>query len=71
MSDNSFPAVGFVRLPQILSVYPVGASTWWRLVRQGRAPKPVKLGPSTTAWKAEDIRAFLAEKAAAPSAQAA
>lgn len=61
-NESSLPAVGFVRLRQILNVYPVGASTWWRMVRDGRAPKPVKLGPATTAWKAAEITAFLEEK---------
>lgn len=44
-----------LRLPQVLSLFPVSKSTWWRGVRSGRFPKPVKLGVRTTAWKAEDI----------------
>ena len=71
-NEPTFPAVGFVRLREILTVYPVGASTWWRMVRKGEAPKPVKLGPNTTAWKAAEITAFLEEKAKGPQhAQAA
>lgn len=50
------PTEGYVRLPQILAVIPVGKSTWWNGVRSGRFPSPVKLGPRTTAWKVEDIR---------------
>jgi hypothetical protein len=38
---------------------PVGRSTWWAGVKSGRFPKPVKLGPRTTAWKVEDARALL------------
>ncbi|WP_229600821.1 helix-turn-helix transcriptional regulator [Reyranella humidisoli] len=58
-----------MRLPQILgnptarppipAVIPVGRSTWWAGVKAGRFPKPVKLGPRTTAWKVEDIRALI------------
>jgi len=59
--NSSFPQVGFVRLPQILSVYPVSASTWWRGVKSGKYPKPVKLGERTTAWRAEDIRTLIEE----------
>ncbi|HXD35423.1 MAG TPA: AlpA family phage regulatory protein, partial [Rhodanobacter sp.] len=33
--------------------------TWWNGVRSGRFPKPVKLGPRTTAWRVEDIRALI------------
>lgn len=54
------PETGYVRLPSILRVFPVSRSTWWEGVRQKRYPQPVKLGPRITAWKAEDIRAFLA-----------
>lgn len=34
---------------------PVSRSTWWAGVKSGRFPAPVKLGPRTTAWRAEDI----------------
>jgi prophage regulatory protein len=54
------PETGFVRLPQVLAVYPVSRSTWWAGVRSGRYPKPVKLGPKTAAWRVEDVRALLA-----------
>lgn len=55
----ALPDTGFVRLPSILRVYPVGKSTWWAGVKTGRFPKPVKLGCRTTAWRVEDIRALL------------
>ena len=58
-SNNQFPATGFVRLPQILAVYPVSRSTWWAGVKSGRYPQSVKLGPHTTAWRAEDIVALI------------
>ena len=57
---QQLPQAGFVRLPVILSVYPVGKSTWWAGVKSGRFPKPVKLGVRTTAWRVEDIRALIA-----------
>lgn len=59
---GSFPATGLVRLSSILAPagpIPVGVSTWWAGVRSGRFPKPVKLGPRTTAWRAEDIHALI------------
>ena len=54
------PVTGFLRLPQILTLIPVGKSSWWRGVKTGRYPKPVKLAPRTTAWRAEDITALMA-----------
>jgi predicted DNA-binding transcriptional regulator AlpA len=38
---------------------PVGKSTWWEGVRQGRFPQPIKLGPRITVWRLEDIEDFL------------
>ncbi len=53
---RGLPADGYVRLETVLAVIPVGRSTWWKGVREGRFPQPVKLGPRTTAWRVEDIR---------------
>ena len=54
-SDSIHPYVGFLRLPQVLKIIPVCRATWWNGCKSGRFPKPVKLGPRTTAWKAADI----------------
>jgi predicted DNA-binding transcriptional regulator AlpA len=61
--------LGLLRLPQILGdrkatppirpLVPVSRSTWWAGVKAGRYPKPVKLGPRTTAWRVRDIVDFL------------
>ena len=56
---TQLPAVGFVRLRGILSVIPVGRSTWWEGVRTGKFPRPVKLSPRVTAWRVEDIRRLI------------
>lgn len=37
----------------------ISKSAWWKGVAAGRYPKPVKLGPATTAWRCEDIRALI------------
>ena len=65
MSDNSesFPKEGFVRLKSIiapLGPIPIGKSTWWAGVKDGRYPQPIKLGRRITVWKVEDIRALMA-----------
>jgi len=59
--DYDFPSTGLVRLKSILAPYgpiPVSKSTWWQGVKDGRFPKPMKLGKGTTVWRAEDIRAL-------------
>jgi prophage regulatory protein len=67
---NQLPETGFLRLPQIIGndhaeppippIIPVKKSCWWAGVKSGRFPQPVKLGPRTTAWRVEDIRALVA-----------
>lgn len=53
------PEIGFVRLPQVLDVIPVKKSAWWAGIKDGRFPKGLKLGPRTTVWRVEDIRALI------------
>ena len=53
------PTEGFMRLPAVLSVFPVSKSTWWAGISAGRFPRGVKLGPRITAWKVEDIRRLI------------
>ena len=48
-----------LRLPQVLNLIPVSRSAWWAGCKNGRYPKPVKIGPRTTAWRAEDIKTLL------------
>jgi len=57
----------FMRISQILQLIPISRSAWWQGCKNGRFPKPIKLGPRTTVWKASDINALvkqLAEKKA-------
>ena len=48
-----------LRLPQVLALIPVSRSAWWSGCKNGRYPKPVKIGPRTSAWRAGDIAALL------------
>lgn len=56
---QQIPETGFMRLNQVLSVIPLGKTCWWEGVKAGRFPKPVKLSPRCTAWRAEDIRELI------------
>lgn len=58
---ETFPETGFVRIWQIIKPdgpIPVSRSTWWAGIKDGRFPKPMKLGSRVTVWRAEDIRAM-------------
>ena len=57
--NTSIPTTGFLRLPQVLTIIPISKSAWWEGCKSGRLPKPVKLAPRATAWKAEDIAALV------------
>ena len=57
--NPQIPSTGFLRLPQVLALIPVGRSTWWRGIQEGRFPKGIKLGPRTTAWRVSDITAII------------
>jgi predicted DNA-binding transcriptional regulator AlpA len=69
------PNTGFLRQPQIIgkkptvndpglpALVPISASTLWEWIRIGKFPKPVKLGLRTTAWRVEDVRAYLKQVA--------
>ncbi|MFO7582920.1 helix-turn-helix transcriptional regulator [Guyparkeria sp.] len=48
---------------QAAARYSFSRATWWRLVRAGKAPQPVKLSPGCTRWRVADLEAW--EKARA------
>jgi predicted DNA-binding transcriptional regulator AlpA len=56
---ESMPPTGFLRPPQVLSLYPVSRSTWFEGITSGRYPKAVKLGPRAVGWRVEDIRKLI------------
>lgn len=64
---SQLPSTGYLRIHQIIGdakrgippLYPISKSAWWAGVREGRLPSSVKLGPRTTAWRVEDIRALI------------
>jgi len=59
---SKLPETGFIRLPQVLSIYPVSKSTWWEGIRVGKYPQGVKLSGRVTAWRVQDIRRLIEER---------
>jgi prophage regulatory protein len=67
---NDIPDEGYLRIGQILGnpkadpptagLIPIHPASWWRGIAAGRYPKPVSLGPNTTAWKVRDIKELIA-----------
>ena len=66
---HQLPEEGYLRLPQIIgnpkadppipALVPICRSSWWAGIRSGKYPASVKLGPRTTVWRVQDIRALL------------
>ena len=46
----------------LLSIHPITVFRW---AASGRLPKPIRLGPATTVWRARDLREWLDRKQAA------
>lgn len=61
----TLPQTGFVRQTQLLTIIPVSRSRLWRYVSAGTFPAPVKLSAGVIAWRAEDVRHWIATKGAA------
>jgi len=66
--QDGLPSTGYLRqrhlvaksreaIPKVL--LPFSPSTLWRMVRAGAFPAPVKLSQGVTAWRVEDVRAWL------------
>jgi prophage regulatory protein len=61
-NQPELPRTGFLRLRAILAPagpIPVSKSTWWQGIKDGRFPKPIKLGKRVTVWRVEDIRRLI------------
>ncbi|NWO07152.1 MAG: helix-turn-helix domain-containing protein [Alteromonadaceae bacterium] len=48
----------FYTVDEVSSRYKVSTKTIWRWVREGRFPRPIKVGPGTTRWREKDLQAF-------------
>lgn len=73
-SRHPVPITGFLREHQIIGnrrfpttqpLVPIDHSTLWRWVRNGYFPKPIKLGPHTTAWSVQAVMDWIKSKGGA------
>lgn len=64
------PSTGFVRPSELVGnraktvrgIIPFSPATLWRKVKAGEFPEPVKLSAGVTAWRVEDVRAWMAKQ---------
>jgi prophage regulatory protein len=66
---GALPATGYVRQSDLIGsrdqsvrgIIPFSQATLWRKVKAKEFTAPVKLSAGVTAWRVEDIRAWMAE----------
>lgn len=62
---DGFSDDAFIRLKQLKGLYviPYSESTYWRKVKQGKFPRPVKISEKITATRVKDIRKWAKDPA--------
>lgn len=58
-TDSRLPETGFIRLKEVLRLIPIGRTSWYAGLKTGKYPKPIYLGPRTSAYRVEDIQALI------------
>ncbi len=63
---GGLPETGYVRQAQLIpDIIPFSSATLWREVQAGSFPVPVKLSQRVTAWRVEEVRAWMQARSAA------
>jgi prophage regulatory protein len=57
-----------IRIKEVATKIGLGPSTIYRMVAEGRFPRPFPIAPNRIAWIEDDIDTWLAEKAGKKSA---
>ena len=58
--DQQVAQSKLMRLPEVLERFPIGKSTWWKGVADGRFPAPIKCG-RISLWRETDILNLITE----------
>lgn len=54
--------LGTLRAKGCAKLFGVCEVTWWRWVRDGLAPKSIKIGPRVTVWRVSEVLAMLEQQ---------
>jgi prophage regulatory protein len=60
MHPLDHPAERLIRLPEVLTLTGLPKSTLYNMVRQGRFPKPQKMG-RISLWRLSDVNRFISD----------
>ena len=58
---TTLPKDGMSRFKQFQTFLPISRETWRKLVRDKRAPQPVRMGTLCNLYRNSDLHAFLAD----------
>ena len=61
---DQLPFDGMSRFSQLKKFLPISREKWRQLVRDGKAPQPIKLGIRCTMWRNSELHIFLRDPAA-------
>lgn len=64
---DALPDSALLRLPAIIALVQCSRSSWFAWVRSGHAPQPIRIGIKAVAWKAGEIRRFMAGRDRGPA----
>ena len=69
---DALPDEALIQIRSLVSykVVPYSATTIWRLCRDGKFPRPIKITSGITAWKVGDIREYLKTVCSTPKGDA-
>lgn len=57
---SKLPLSGYIRQAKLVpDVVPISPATLWRMVKDGTFPAPYKISKRVTAWRVEEIRAWM------------
>lgn len=56
---DTLPASAMLSAADLSDLLRVSLNTVWRWSKDGRIPRPIKIGPNSTRWRAGDVREAL------------
>ncbi|WP_075359844.1 helix-turn-helix transcriptional regulator [Caballeronia sordidicola] len=59
MSSND--QLKLLRIGKVIEITGIGKTTIYSLIKQGRFPEPVRIGPRMVAWRSDDVNTWLSD----------
>lgn len=56
------PGFYMMRMPEVRKATGISKTTIWDHVRRGTFPQPVKVSPHCTAWRSDEVSAWMASR---------